>query len=124
MTKNDGGGYLVGYKRPPRDKQFQKGRSGNPSGPRPGARSLHTLVRTVLNERLVVVENGHRKRLRKIDAIIKQFARKALSGDLPAARLLLAITSAAEESDRQNGGAPTVLEVRRVLAFLDEDWDA
>jgi hypothetical protein len=84
---------------------------------------LHTLVRTVLNERLVVVENGQRKRLRKIDAIIKQFARKALSGDLPAARLLLAITSAAEESDRQNDGRPTVMEIRRVMDFFDEGWD-
>ena len=119
MANDNDGGYLTGYKRPPRNKQFRKGQSGNPRGPRPGARSLRTLVRRVLDERLLVIENGKRRKLPKVEAIIKQLAKKALSGDLPSARLLLAIMSAAEERDGLNDGLIPMALARQVLDAVE-----
>jgi Family of unknown function (DUF5681) len=115
MANDNDGGYLTGYKRPPRDKQFRKGQSGNPRGPRPGARSVRTIVRRILDERLLVIENGKRRKLPKVVAIFKQIAKKALTGDLPSARLLLAISGAADERDGLDDGPIPITLVRRIL---------
>ena len=119
MANDNDGGYLTGYKRPPRDKQFRKGKSGNPRGPRPGARSVRTIVRRVLDERLDVIENGKRRKLSKVVAIIKQIAKKALSGDLPSARLLLIISGAADEPDGVNDGLIPIALARQVIDAVE-----
>src|SRR5260370_32119849 len=121
MANDNDGGYLTGYKRPPRNKQFKKGTSGNPRGPRPGARSLRTIVRRVLDERLLVIENGKRRKLPKVVAIIKQVAKKALSGDLPSARLLLAISGADDERDGLNDGLIPITLARRILDAVERN---
>ncbi len=123
MANDNDGGYLTGYKRPPRDKQFRKGKSGNPRGPRPGARSVRTIVRRILDERLLVIENGKRRKLPKVVAIFKQIAKKALSGDLPSARLLLAISGAAEERDGLDDGRIPIALLNRIL-HADEGNDS
>jgi hypothetical protein len=81
--------YVVGKGRPPRHSRFKKGQSGNPSGRRKGSKNVATLLKQVLNERVTVAENGQRKRITKLEAMLKQLANKGASGDQRAISLVL-----------------------------------
>lgn len=81
--------YAVGYAKPPRATQFQKGVSGNPNGRPKGRRNLASTLYAVLNELVTVHENGRRVRITKFEAACKQLVNKAAAGDGPAVRLLL-----------------------------------
>ncbi len=81
--------YTVGKGKPPEHTRFQKGQSGNPAGRRRGSKNVATLLEQVLNERVVVTENGKRKRITKLEAMLKQLANKAASGDHRAIKLLM-----------------------------------
>ena len=81
--------YTVGKGKPPEHTRFQKGQSGNPTGRRKGSKNVATLLEQVLNERVVVTENGKRKRITKLEAMLKQLANKAASGDHRAIKLLM-----------------------------------
>ena len=45
-------GEAIGYKRPPKATQFQKGQSGNPRGRPRGSKNLSTLISEALDEKL------------------------------------------------------------------------
>lgn len=47
----------MGYKTPPKDKQFKKGESGNPAGRPPGALSFTSKVRAAL-EKIAMSKDG------------------------------------------------------------------
>jgi hypothetical protein len=88
--------YAIGYGRPPRHSQFSKGHSGNPRGRPKGSPNLSTLLDTTLDERVVVSENGKRKRITKRQAILKQLVNQAAAGDPKSMHLLLAEIRLAE----------------------------
>jgi uncharacterized protein DUF5681 len=72
----------VGYRNPPRDTRFQKGKSGNPKG-RPPKKSL-TEARAfeqACNKKMWVIENGKRKLLTMRQIIDKRLIQKAAEGD-------------------------------------------
>jgi hypothetical protein len=83
--------YQVGYGKPPKATQFQKGRSGNPSG-RPKKRLPQMNTAKILehfdNQEVVLAVNGKRKRMLKAEVYFKQLFTRAINGDLPAARLI------------------------------------
>jgi len=81
--------YSVGYRKPPAHSRFKKGQSGNPRGRPKGERNRTTILNSILNERVVVTDNGMRKRITKQEAVYKQLVNKAASGDPRAAQLLL-----------------------------------
>jgi Family of unknown function (DUF5681) len=81
--------YDIGYGKPPLHSQFGKGHSGNPRGRPKGSRNLSTLLDGALNERVIVSENGKRKRITKREAILKQLVNKAASGDPKSIHMLL-----------------------------------
>src|ERR1700733_8510918 len=90
MRKNKDGDYEVGFSKPPKRTQFRKGRSGNPEGRARGSRNASTLLDEALNELVIVTENGLRKKVTKLDAIMKQLVNRAAQGDHRATQLLLA----------------------------------
>jgi len=75
----------VGYRKPPRRTRFRKGQSGNPRGRPSGAKSLSTMLREELNQRVIVVENGRRRKITKRQAIITQLVNR-VSGTTPRPR--------------------------------------
>ena len=87
--ENMSDGYEVGYGRPPRSTQFQKGISGNPKGrPRKALDFDHALLRES-KASITLNENGSRRRISKHEAVIKQLLHKAINGNIPAARTYL-----------------------------------
>jgi hypothetical protein len=90
QNDNEEGGYQTGYGKPPRNTRFQKGRSGNPKGRPRGSRNASTLLDEALKERVIVSENGRRKKITKLEAILTQLVNRAAGGDHRATQLLLA----------------------------------
>ncbi len=88
MAKNDDGNYKVGYGKPPPQRRFQSGQSGNPKGRPRGSKNLTTLLQQALDEKVIITENGRRKRITKREAWAKQLANKAASGDSRTAKFL------------------------------------
>lgn len=76
--------YDVGYGKPPKHSQFKPGHSGNPNGRPNGAKSLSTLLRKALNERIEVNKGGKRLKRSKLDIAIEQLVNKAAGGDIKA----------------------------------------
>jgi hypothetical protein len=80
----------IGFGKPPKLTRFTKGRSGNPKGRPCGSRNASTLLDEALRERVTVSENGRRRSLTKMEAILKQLVNRAAQGDHRATQLLLA----------------------------------
>jgi hypothetical protein len=89
--KEDGAGsrnYEIGYGKPPANRRFQKGRSGNRKGRPRGTQNLDTLLGMELTERIPIKENGRSRTVTKLVAILKQQVNKALTGDRAAAKFV------------------------------------
>lgn len=91
MAKGNPGDYEVGYSKPPAEHSFQGGRSGNPRGRPRGSKNFATLMERALNEQVTINEGGSRRRISKREAMVKQLANKAASGDLKSIQLLVAL---------------------------------
>ena len=83
--------YEVGYGKPPRDTRFKPGRSGNPRGRPNGSKNLSTLLSEALNEPVIVIENGRRRKVAKRQAIITQLVNRSAKADLKATQIVLAM---------------------------------
>jgi hypothetical protein len=81
---------------------------------------LSTLLDGALNERVIVSENGKRKRITKREAILKQLVNKAASGDPKSIQMLLTEIRLAE--GRQPSAEPMLLDEtdREVIRQLYE----
>ncbi len=83
------GGDEIGYGKPPRHTQFRKGQSGNRKGRARGAKNITTILGEALSEPVVINEHGRRKRVTKMEVIVRQLANKAAGGDYRPIQLLL-----------------------------------
>lgn len=72
--------YEVGYRRPPKQHQFTRGVSGNPSGRAKGSQNFETAFRVALNEKVTISIEGERKVVPRFELIAAQLATKAASG--------------------------------------------
>lgn len=95
------GHYDVGYGRPPKTSQFKKGQSGNPKGRPKGSKNLSTIVQAALNATVMVNENGKRRLITKLEAIVTQAVNKAAAGDPQAFRHVLNLLPLAEEREEE-----------------------
>jgi vacuolar-type H+-ATPase catalytic subunit A/Vma1 len=91
MSHDDERDYEVGYGKPPLHTRFRRGQSGNPRGRPAESRNLATLVNEALNEPVLVVENGGRRKISKREAIIKQLVNRSAKADWRAIKTLLDI---------------------------------
>ena len=89
----------VGYCRPPRAARFRPGQSGNPRG-RP-KRGLDALIARALDEKVEAEENGKRRRITKLEAVVKQLVDRAANGDQRATQFVFALLH-----DNQGSSAP------------------
>lgn len=89
--------YDVGFKKPPKETQFQKGQSGNPSGRPKGKRNSATIWNEVKNRLVTITENGVQREVTKHEAMFIQIWNKSASGDLLAMRLAMQWTPSLEQ---------------------------
>ena len=85
--------YEVGYRKPPRHTQFQKGQSGNPGG-RPRRLPVERLEELALYEAYrttLVMEDGHATPMPAIQAVLRRQFESAASGNVRAQRDILAM---------------------------------
>jgi hypothetical protein len=119
--------YEVGYGKPPRQTRFEPGRSGNPRGRPTGSRNLSSLLSRALDEPVIVVENGRRRRIAKRQAIVTQFVNRSAKGDLKAIQILLTMLRDLEgRTDPGFADPDKVIEadqaiIRRIQARLRDE---
>jgi Family of unknown function (DUF5681) len=104
----------IGYRNPPQRTQFKKGHSGNPKGRPKGKRNLATVLGKTLQEKVVINENGRRKKITKLEAAVKQLVNKAAAGDFRALHHLTALARSAEER------SPEAITPTSVMAEVDQ----
>ena len=111
--------YLVGYSKPPEHTRFKKGHSGNSQGRPRGVKNLATLLGAALDEKVIVTENGRRRKITKREAIITQLVNRSTQADLKATQILLGMM---QEIERRTDGSaePASLSEadRQVLQFI------
>jgi hypothetical protein len=84
--------YEVGYGKPPKNTRFVKGRSGNPKGSAGRATDAATEFRKIAEEKIEVVIDGKKKRIRAVEGTFLALRNKALKGDIQAQKLWIALT--------------------------------
>jgi hypothetical protein len=82
----------TGYKRPPVEHQFPKGKSRNPAGRVKGQRNLATVLTEVLAQTVKVRHGKKSEVMTKGEACIKMIMSKAHNGDHRAVEALIALT--------------------------------
>lgn len=118
MNANDNnGGFAVGYGKPPANKRFKKGHSGNPKGRPKGMQSLRSVFQRTLNEPVVIVQGGKRRTITKREAVVQQITSQAVKGDQKAAKLVL-------DHDRDGQGkAEAQARIDRTNALSETDTE-
>lgn len=76
--------YEVGYGKPPKHSRFKTGQSGNPTGRKKGVKNINTILDDVLNEKVVLSENGRTYKISKKQALCRRLVNKGLAGDMKA----------------------------------------
>lgn len=120
MTQDDKF-FKVGYKKPPPQHQFKKGQSGNPGGRPRGSKSTSDIVIDNLDKRLPIRFNGREIMTTVYDAIIKAQEKKALEGDIKAAKFLTDLRQKAEMEKYYEEAAVNFLnrQIARAIGLFD-----
>ena len=111
-TKAD---YAIGYGKPPREHQFQPGRSGNPKGKPKGSVKFKTDLMEELNERVTITQNGKTSKVSKQRLVIKALTSSAMKGDLKAAATLISLIGQTLGLDQEDGTAARLSANDQVL---------
>ena len=94
--RHAGDTYEVGYKKPPKETRFQKGRSGNPKGRPKGARGVDAVLKEIMNEKIAVKTAGGRQKMRRKVAMLHRAVDLALAGNTRMMELILRRLDSAE----------------------------
>ena len=91
----------VGYKRPPKTMQFQKGKSGNPKGRPKHTRNLKTDLAEELTSRISITAHGRATSVTKQKALVMALMARAIKGDMRAATVIVNLVRQLFEADGQ-----------------------
>ncbi len=94
---------VVGYGKPPKSHQFQKGQSGNPKGRPLASRNVSTILEETLTTMVTIRDDGQKRKIPAPEALVMAVMRGALKGDARLMRLyfdLLAGLPSVDPNDR------------------------
>jgi Family of unknown function (DUF5681) len=103
----------VGFKKPPKCHQFQRGQSGNPNGRPKGTRNFKTDLREELSEIISFREDGRDVSISKQRALIKRLVASAIDGDARSIATLMSFCARAFGDD--NDDQPQAPEDREIV---------
>lgn len=89
----------IGYKRPPKNRQFQKGKSGNPKGRPKNTRNLKTDLAEELTSRISITAHGRAASVTKQKALVMALITRAIKGDTRAAIVIVNLVRQLLEPD-------------------------
>ncbi len=116
--------YEIGHGKPPKNTRFIKGQSGNPKGRPKGAKNMATVLAEELAEMIDITEGGVKKRVSKLQAIIKSLVAKAAKGDIKAATLVFDKSDRPLHEDKgQSGPIPFTIDLGNLKNDYDYDDD-
>jgi hypothetical protein len=81
----------IGYRRPPRATQFNKGESGNPRGRPKGSRNIGKVLLDVTGQKIAVTENGRTRRMPALEVMLRRLASDAIKNDQGALQLFFSL---------------------------------
>jgi hypothetical protein len=105
--------YEVGYGKPPKETQFKKGVSGNPTGRRKKPTTFEQQLIREVNFPVVIDEGGRKVRHTKMAITIKQWTNKAMMGDASFRKSLIAEYQRAFEKEALSMTQKEVAENRK-----------
>ena len=93
----------VGYKKPPKEKQFSKGVSGNPCGRPPRTKNLSSQVLRVAARPVSITEPEGKRIGDYTEAMLLEMAQAAIKGDRHARRDFFDLLQIAERKEEARG---------------------
>ena len=121
-NQNGDDDYDVGYGKPPKQHQWKKGQSGNPSGKRKREERLKDMFSRIAAEEICVSQNGSQTAMPQGEAAVRAILSKSMKGDVAAFR---AIAPFLEKADVQESGSGEYSLEPADLAVLEmhADWE-
>jgi|SRR4029077_6016896 Family of unknown function (DUF5681) len=103
------GSYAVGRGRPPKEYRWQKGQSGNPSGRPRKKQNKKAVLEQIMNEAVVIREDGKQRKVTKYDALFRSHMAKGIKGDARSAKLFMEEAARVGLGEEQEGGFSALL---------------
>jgi hypothetical protein len=76
--------YEVGRGKPPKHSRFRPGQSGNPGGRKKGNLNVKTAVQRAMESEIEITENGQKRVVSLLDALILNLVQQGLRGNVKA----------------------------------------
>jgi len=84
---------LGGYGKPPKSTQFKKGISGNPKGRPKKSPDFHSIFMKESKSFITINDNGQRRRISKLEGIVKQLTNKVVTETFPPLESILVFSN-------------------------------
>jgi hypothetical protein len=110
----------VGYGKPPKHSQFEKGKSGNPKGRPKGSQNLKTALKAAFDQKIPLTKNGKSTKLLVIEALTTKLLAMALSGNQSAMKMAFDLYDAAYPAGNDNHSNTTGSS----FELTPEEWAA
>jgi len=113
--------YDVGYGKPPKHTQFQKGQSGNPSGKSKKEASTEIRLQKLLKGEVAVNKSGSQVTMTQQDVMLQALVNNAMKGNLAAIKYINEMTGL-DLSDVSITSAYTLTEADFQVMNSRADW--